>query len=510
MFNVSCKDPLDAEKIRDRRQRKHKEIQEGIDSINEAVRGTSSPEESKKRRSPELDTAVNPFASLTKTSGSVTKAKEFYNVDDSTASPTVFSRVPSYTSYPIPIQAPDYEAMHSKHCQHLLRKIEMSNDKTTASRLAERWSMEYEDNMEMMHEFHFETAIYSLVSSPESWYLGAKLPDATIHSLGLNDLSFDISSSKWGLPPNILLEQWPEFPQLDYADEVVDAVIVSYHLFESVRCTVWPLLFEQISRVLARGGILIVSVMDVLPQQSGPLLDSWIHDKVYTNVLRRFMVHCPSLLVPSWLEENGDFVEEEIYRDQFPCMPGLKLHVGPSSPSSSVKSSNHGSGSGGGRKKSFRHHRSSLAGQLGQIDETVERAVSASASPPLPPLPPLPLLPLSPPAPSTETQEQLVAASLTGWIHYQRLYANFLPPIHALDDPDEDEKLKLRDLSRDWWLGDEEVRNECDRTKPFFEMTTFVYRRAREADYNDGDGDGEDGCECRASGGGGGTNPAKL
>ncbi|RMZ91289.1 hypothetical protein DV736_g1470, partial [Chaetothyriales sp. CBS 134916] len=198
--------------------------------------------------------------------------------------------------------------------------------------------------------------------------------------------------------------------------------------------------------------------MDVLPQQSGPLLDSWIHDNVYTNVLRQFMVHCPSLLVPSWLEENGHFVEEKMHRDHFPCMPALQLRVAPSSPSSGVKSCNYGSGSGGGRKKPFRHCRSSVAEQLGRIDEPAEIVVSATA----------------PPAPSARAQEQLFASSLAGWIHYQRLYANFLPPIHALGDPYEDEKLKLPDWSRDWWLGDEKVRDECDRTKPFFEMATFV------------------------------------
>ncbi|RMZ91306.1 hypothetical protein DV736_g1469, partial [Chaetothyriales sp. CBS 134916] len=285
MFNVSCKDPLDAEKIRERRQRKHNEIQEGIDSINEAVRRSSAssttstpvsqtsgfspastPGESKKRRSSELDPSVSPFASQTKTPSYVTKAKQLHNVDSSRVFSTTFSRVPAYTSYPILSQARDPEEMHSKHCQRLLRKIEMSSNRTTVHRLAERCPTELEDNIDMMHEFHFETALYALVctqklrsrqlsgpseddvfllpvdlhheerarlrngnilnigatsalkGSPESWYLGAKLRDATIHSLGVKNLPFDFSSSSWNLPPNVLLEQWAEFPQLDYGD----------------------------------------------------------------------------------------------------------------------------------------------------------------------------------------------------------------------------------------------------------------------------------------------------
>jgi hypothetical protein len=36
MFNVSCKDPLDAEKVGERRARKTKEAKEVVDSINDA------------------------------------------------------------------------------------------------------------------------------------------------------------------------------------------------------------------------------------------------------------------------------------------------------------------------------------------------------------------------------------------------------------------------------------------------------------------------------------------
>lgn len=41
MFNVSCKDPLDAEKVGERRARKNKEAKEVVDSINDAFSNVS-------------------------------------------------------------------------------------------------------------------------------------------------------------------------------------------------------------------------------------------------------------------------------------------------------------------------------------------------------------------------------------------------------------------------------------------------------------------------------------
>lgn len=43
MFNVACKDPLDAEKVGERRARKTKEAKEVVDSINDAFSNVSVP-----------------------------------------------------------------------------------------------------------------------------------------------------------------------------------------------------------------------------------------------------------------------------------------------------------------------------------------------------------------------------------------------------------------------------------------------------------------------------------
>lgn len=41
MFNVACKDPLDAEKVGERRARKNKEAKEVVDSVNDALSNIS-------------------------------------------------------------------------------------------------------------------------------------------------------------------------------------------------------------------------------------------------------------------------------------------------------------------------------------------------------------------------------------------------------------------------------------------------------------------------------------
>jgi len=110
-----------------------------------------------------------------------------------------------------------------------------------------------------------------VTGSAESWYLSTKYTEAIVHSLGTENLPFDLASSSWGLPPNLQLEQWSEFPRLDYVDAIFDVVIIAHHLFEKIKCTLWPLLIDEISRVLAPGGILIVSLMDALPRNSGPM-----------------------------------------------------------------------------------------------------------------------------------------------------------------------------------------------------------------------------------------------
>jgi SAM-dependent methyltransferase len=284
--------------------------------------------------------------------------------------------------------------------------------------------------------------------SPESWYLGTKYTDTVIHSVGFKDLPFDLASSSWGLPPNVLLEQWSEFPRLDYVDAIFDNVVIAHHLFESIKCTLWPVLIEEISRVLAPGGLMIVSIMDALPQRAGPLLDYWTHQNLNMNVLRRFMVHQPSLLLPSWVEESGHFCQELIERVEFPCMPAL---------GSSSKKVESEVGRGGHTHKRRQSYTSILPiDRLGRITEVSEIRTAGS---------------------TTSAEPHYLAASRAGWNFYERLYSSFLSPSTQKQSYGSFAEPQLEGLKRDWWTKIDDVRKECYTQLPYFEMATFVYRR---------------------------------
>lgn len=287
-----------------------------------------------------------------------------------------------------------------------------------------------------------------------------------MHSVGFEDLPFDLRSSSWGLPPNVLLEQWSEFPRLDYVDAIFDNVIIAHHLFQSIKCTLWPVLIEEISRVLAPGGLLIVSIMDALPQRAGPLLDYWTHQNLNMNVLRRFMVHQPSLLLPSWVDEDGRFCQELIERVEFPCMPALR---------NLDKKADEGVGSRvhpHRRRQSYTSVLPTDRPGLSRITEVSEIRMAGA---------------------TTSTAPHHLAASRAGWNFYERLYSSFLSASMQKQSVASVAESQLQGLNRDWWTKIDDVRKECYTQQPYFEMATFVYRRMPPAEPGPEDQPGQRG-----------------
>lgn len=302
--------------------------------------------------------------------------------------------------------------------------------------------------------------MFNHIGCPESWYLGTKYTDTVVHSVGFRDLPFDLASSSWGLPPNVLLEQWSEFPRLDYVDAIFDNVIIAHHLFESIKCTLWPVLIEEISRVLAPGGLLIVSIMDALPQRAGPLLDYWTHQNLNMNVLRRFMVHQPSLLLPSWVDEDGRFCQELIERVEFPCMPALGNAEKKAVPAVSSRGHTHK------RRPSYTSALPTDRPGLGRIIEVSEIRTAGA---------------------TTSAEPHHLAASRAGWNFYERLYSSFLSEPTRKQSFSSFADSQLEGLKRDWWTKLDDVRKECYSQQPYFEMATIVYRRmpSAESDVDD-------------------------
>lgn len=278
----------------------------------------------------------------------------------------------------------------------------------------------------------------ALQGSPEAWYLATKQDRCVVHSLGLKDLPFDLSSSSWGLPPNMILETWSECPQLPYVDNIFDVVIVAHHLFGGMKCTLWPTFLRELSRVLVPGGVLIISAMDALPRGGGPLLESWVDKNIVLNVLRTFMVPQPSLLLPSWVEEDGHFDQKVIDRVEFACEPALGRH-------NQVKRT------GETRDSPKRRQSYSTGRSIQMLDSIDEESLAAEW------------------ALDTRYTVHDVSSSRAGWNYYERLYGPFVSKLEGPKDPE-------TGLTKDWWCTNNEIRREGEHFGPRFELTTFVYQ----------------------------------
>jgi hypothetical protein len=68
-----------------------------------------------------------------------------------------------------------------------------------------------------------------------------------------------------------------------------------------------PALFRECYKLLAPGGLLEIRIMDAAPvrKTAGPLLRTWIDDRVSVNLERLFRCSKPCSLVPTWLSDAG-------------------------------------------------------------------------------------------------------------------------------------------------------------------------------------------------------------
>ncbi len=68
-----------------------------------------------------------------------------------------------------------------------------------------------------------------------------------------------------------------------------------------------PELFSECYKLLAPGGLLEIRIMDAAPvrKTTGPLMRSWVEDRLSTNLERLFRCSKPCLLVPVWLKDAG-------------------------------------------------------------------------------------------------------------------------------------------------------------------------------------------------------------
>jgi hypothetical protein len=68
-----------------------------------------------------------------------------------------------------------------------------------------------------------------------------------------------------------------------------------------------PEMFRECYKLLARGGVMEIRVMDAAPvrKTAGPLLRMWMDDRISNNLERMFRCSKPCLLVPGWLKDAG-------------------------------------------------------------------------------------------------------------------------------------------------------------------------------------------------------------
>jgi hypothetical protein len=68
-----------------------------------------------------------------------------------------------------------------------------------------------------------------------------------------------------------------------------------------------PELFRECYKLLAPGGLLELRIMDAAPvrKTAGPLLRTWIDDRLSVNLERLFRCSKPCSLVPKWLADAG-------------------------------------------------------------------------------------------------------------------------------------------------------------------------------------------------------------
>ena len=84
-----------------------------------------------------------------------------------------------------------------------------------------------------------------------------------------------------------------------------------------------PELFRECYKLLAPGGLLEIRIMDAAPirNTTGPLMRTWIEDRLSINLERLFRCSKPCSLIPAWLKDVGfELINTQINQNvTLPC-----------------------------------------------------------------------------------------------------------------------------------------------------------------------------------------------
>lgn len=140
------------------------------------------------------------------------------------------------------------------------------------------------------------------IHTAEVYQLSAMHPSQTVHFLTTKP------QRPIPLPGNVSYMTVKEFGAvpLPYPEDYFSHIRAST-LPSLVPSAKLPELFRECYKLLAPGGLLEVRVIDAAPvrRTSGPLMKTWIEDRLSVNLERLFRCSKPCLLVPGWLADSG-------------------------------------------------------------------------------------------------------------------------------------------------------------------------------------------------------------
>ena len=91
-----------------------------------------------------------------------------------------------------------------------------------------------------------------------------------------------------------------------------------------------PELFTECYKLLAPGGLLEIRIMDAVPlrKTAGPLMRTWIEDRLSVNLERLFRCSKPCMLVPAWLTgAQFELFDEEVGQTvTLPCATDMSAN----------------------------------------------------------------------------------------------------------------------------------------------------------------------------------------
>ncbi|KNG48651.1 hypothetical protein TW65_04548 [Stemphylium lycopersici] len=252
-------------------------------------------------------------------------------------------KMPSQTT-PTKVVMTNNSSMQRTRFQRFIRRMEGAGPKVILDRLKEDWQVSTSDGAD--EELVLEKQLWLLTgfqmqnigrdkSTPkpecntgrvlelygnlsEVYQLSAMHPSQTVHFLTTkpqkhvplpNNVSY-LTVRKFGVVPL----PYPE----DYFSHIRASTLPS--LVPSAKL---PELFSECHKLLAPGGYLEIRIMDAAPvrKTAGPLMRTWIEDRLSVNLERLFRCSKPCSLVPVWLTDAGFemAVQEDDQGMTLPC-----------------------------------------------------------------------------------------------------------------------------------------------------------------------------------------------